>query len=161
MSRRIRTSGCPSTALSPRRRNDAATDATTATGGGSTGDRVRIETARRPTETLEAVSTALRNLFPDLRLESQEDRLTGTTESLERLRERIRDQRIRDTARRQFLAGRRGDRTVVSLNKQAAFVGVVNFAAGSPLGDIVVEIESDDLAAVIDHVAESTVDRKA
>ena len=123
--------------------------------------RVRIETACRPTETLDAVSTALRNLFPDLRIESQEDRLTGTTESLERLRERIRDQRIRDTARRQFLAGRRGDRTVVSLNKQAAFVGVVNFAAGSPLGDIVVEIESDDLAAVIDHVAESTVDRKA
>jgi len=87
--------------------------------------------------------------------------LTGTTESLERLRERIWDQRIRDTARRQFLAGRRGDRTVVRLNKQAAFVGVVNFAAGSPLGDIVVEIESDDLAAVIDHVAESTVARKA
>ena len=107
------------------------------------------------------MGTALRNIFPDLRIESQEDRLTGTTESLERLRQRIRDQRIRDTARRQLLAGRHGDRTTVSLSKQAAFVGVVNFAAGSPLGDILVEIESDDLAAVIDDVAESTVDRKA
>ena len=106
------------------------------------------------------MGTALRNLFPDLQIEFQEDRLTGTTENLERLRQRIRDQRIRDTARRQLLAGRRGDRTNVSLSKQAAFVGVVNFAAESPLGDILVEIESDDLGAVIDDVAESTVDRK-
>ena len=123
--------------------------------------RVRVEAPRHPTETEEAVGTALRNLFPDLQLEFQEDRLTGTTGSLERLRQRIRDQRIRDTARRQLLAGRRGDRTSVSLSKQAAFVGVVNFAAGSPLGDILVEIEADDLSAVIDDVAESTVDRKA
>jgi len=122
--------------------------------------RVRVEAPRRPTETEEAVGTALRNLFPDLQIEFQEDRLTGTTENLERLRQRIRDQRIRDTARRQLLAGRRGDRTNVSLSKQAAFVGVVNFAAESPLGDILVEIESDDLGAVIDDVAESTVDRK-
>jgi len=92
--------------------------------------RVRVEAPRRPTETKEAVGTALRNLFPDLQIEFQEDRLTGTTENLERL------------------------------SKQAAFVGVVNFAAGSPLGDILVEIEADDLGAVIDDVAESTVDRK-
>lgn len=123
--------------------------------------RVRVETPCRPTEDPEKVTAALRNLFPDLRIDSMEGRLVGTTERLERLRERIRDQRIRDSARRQLLSGRDGDRTTVSLSKQAAFVGVVNFAAGSPLGDIVVEIESDDLAAIIDDVAESTVDRKA
>ena len=120
-----------------------------------------METPCRPTEDPEKVTAALRNLFPDLRIDSMEGRLVGTTERLERLRERIRNQRIRDTARRQLLSGRDGDRTTVSLSKQAAFVGVVNFAAGSPLGDIVVEIESDDLTAVIDDVAESTVDRKA
>lgn len=123
--------------------------------------RVRVETPCRPTEDPEKVTRALHNLFPDLRIDSMEGRLVGTTERLERLRERIRDQRIRDTARRQLLSGREGDRTTVSLSKQAASVGVVNFAAGSPLGDIVVEIESDDLAAVIDDVAESTVERKA
>lgn len=123
--------------------------------------RVRVETPCRPTEDPEKVTAALRNLFPDLHIDSIEGRLVGTTERLERLRERIRDQRIRDTARRQLLSGRDGDRTTVSLSKQAAFVGVVNFAAGSPLGDIVVQIESDDLTAVIDDVAESTVDRKA
>src|SRR5439155_7224240 len=88
--------------------------------------------------------TALRSLFPDLRVESREGRIIGTTENLDRLRELIRNQRIRDTARRQLLAGRRGDRTAVSLSKQAAFVGVVNFAALSPLGDITVEIRSEE-----------------
>ncbi len=84
----------------------------------------------------------------------------GTAASLDRLRELIRAQRIRDTARGQFLAGRQGNRTRVVLNKQAAFMGVVSFAAGSALGDIEVEIESDDLLAVIDYVAESTVEPK-
>lgn len=122
--------------------------------------RVRVETACRPTESLEKVVTAVRNLFPEVEFESTDEVVRGTTENLERLRDRIRDQKIRDTARRQFLAGRRGDRTVVSLAKQAAYVGVVNFASGSALGDIVVEIESDDLAGVIDYVAESTARRK-
>ncbi len=103
---------------------------------------------------------ALLNLFPDVVLEMEGDRLRGSTASLERLRELIRNQKIRDTARGQLLAGRNGDRTVVVLSKQAAFMGVVNFAAGSALGDISVEIESDDLTATIDDVAESTVHRE-
>jgi predicted RNA binding protein with dsRBD fold (UPF0201 family) len=119
--------------------------------------RVRVETPCRPTESFEKVTRAVRNLFPDLRIDSTGDRVVGVTENLDRLRDRIRTQRIRDTARRQLLAGRRGDRTTVSLSKQAAFVGVVNFAVSSALGDIQVEIESDDLAAAIDYVAESTV----
>ena len=107
------------------------------------------------------VGAALRRLFPDVRLESRDGRLEGTTENLDMFRQRIRDQRIRDTARRRLLAGRQGGRTTVTLSKQAAAIGIVNFSAGAPLGDIVVEIESDDLEAVIDHVAESTVERKA
>ena len=119
--------------------------------------RVRVETAIHPTENPEKVVRALRNLFPDLRIESTEHRIIGTTENLDRLRELIRNQRIRDTTRRQLIAGRRESRTTVSLSKQAAFVGVVNFAASSPLGDIAIEIESDDLDAAIDYIAESTV----
>jgi len=121
---------------------------------------VRVETPLHPTENPDRVTTALRNLFPEARIESTEGRIVGTTENLDRLRELIRNQRIRDTARRQLLAGRQGNRTRVSLSKQAAFVGVVNFAASSPLGNISVEIESDDLEAAIDYVAESTVASK-
>jgi uncharacterized protein len=121
--------------------------------------RVRVETACRPTESLEKVTRAVRNLFPDLQMESTGDTVVGVTDNLDRFREQIRAQRIRDTARRELLAGRHGGRTTVSLSKQAAFVGVVNFAASSALGDIHVEIESDDLAAAIDYVAESTLSK--
>ncbi len=119
--------------------------------------RVRVEAACHPTESVAKVELALLRLFPDLVFEREDDRVVGTTASLEKLRELIRNQRIRDTARGQFFAGRFRERTRVALSKQAAFMGVVNFAAGSPLGDIEVEIESDDLTAVLDDVAESTV----
>ena len=121
--------------------------------------RVRVETPCRPTEDPAKVEAALLRLFPDLALEREDDRVVGTSSSLEKLRELIRNQRIRDTARGQFLAGRQGDRARVALSKQAAAMGIVNFAAGAPLGDIAVEIESDDLAATIDYVAEGTVER--
>ncbi len=122
--------------------------------------RVRVETPCRATESPAKVKRALVNLFPDLVLEREDDRIVGTTASLENLRQLIRNQRIRDTARGQLLAGRFRDRTRVALSKQAAFMGVVNFTAGSPLGDIEVEIESEDLTADIDAVAESTVHRE-
>lgn len=99
----------------------------------------------------------MRNLFPDLTIERSEGRLVGVTRRLDRLRELIRDERIRDTARGQLLAGRRGTRTTIRLSKQAAFAGAVNFAAGSPLGDFVVEIEDADLLTVVDDIAASTV----
>ncbi len=122
--------------------------------------RVRVEATCHPTESPAKVRQALLHLFPDLALDREGDRLLGTTASLERLRELIRNQKIRDTARGQLLAGRDRDRTRVLLSKQAAYMGIVNFAAGSALGDILVEIESDDLTAAIDHVAESTVHRE-
>lgn len=120
--------------------------------------RVRVETPCNPTEDPDKVAAVLRSLFPDLLIEPIEGRLSGTTDRLDRLRDRIRDQRIRDTARRQLLGGRVGDRTTIRLSKEAASVGVANFAAGSPLGDITVEIESDALQATIDEVAASTVE---
>ncbi len=119
--------------------------------------RVRVEAPCHPTESLAKVKLALLRLFPDLTFEREDDRVVGTTASLATLRDLIRNQRIRDAARGQFLAGRSGDRTRVAFSKQAAFMGVVNFSAGSPLGDIEVEIESDDLTATLDDVAESTV----
>lgn len=122
--------------------------------------RVRIETACHATEDPAKVRLALLNLFPDLVLEREDERFVGTAASLDRLRELIRAQRIRDSARGQLLAGRFRDRTRVALSKQAALMGVVNFSVGSALGDIEVEIESDELSAIIDDVAESTVDRE-
>lgn len=117
---------------------------------------VRVEAPCRPTEDPAKVRAALLRLFPDLRIEREDTMIAGTSGSLEHLRELIRTQRIRDTARGQLLAGRDGGRTVVVLNKQAATVGRVNFGAGSPLGDVRVEIESENLATALDYVAERT-----
>lgn len=120
--------------------------------------RVRVETPCFPTEDPAKVKRALLALFPDLTILQEDDRIVGTTSSLAHLRDLIRTQRIRDTARARFLGGRDGRRTHVSLSKQAAFMGRVNFATPSGLGAIEVEIQDDDLAAVIDDVAESTVE---
>lgn len=119
--------------------------------------RVHVETPCRPTESLSRVRSALLNLFPDLRLQEKDDVVSGETESLDRLRELIRNQKIRDTIRAQLLHARRDQRTRILLNKQAAFAGRVNVAESAPLGVVLVEIESDDLPATIDFVAESTV----
>ncbi len=122
--------------------------------------RVRVETPCRPTENLARVKVALLNLFPDLVFDREDETVSGTAASLDKLRELIRNQKIRDTARGQFLAGRDRDRTRVRLSKQAAYMGLVNFAAGAPLGDVVVDLESDELTVVIDFIAESTVEPK-
>jgi hypothetical protein len=113
----------------------------------------------RPTEDEGKVRRALLNLFPDLRIEVAPDGLQGETADLETLRELIRSQRIRDTARGILQRGRSDARTKFELSKQAALMGRVNFASGSPLGDISVDIETDALDDVIDFVAESTVPR--
>ncbi len=120
--------------------------------------RVRVEAPCRPTESVAKVKLALLQLFPDLRFEREDEVVAGVTERLDRLRELIRNQRIRDTARGQLLADRDADCTRISLSKQAAYMGFVNFAAPSPLGAVLVEIEDPDLTSVIDYLAESTVE---
>ena len=115
-----------------------------------------METPCHPTEDREKVKRALLELFPDLAFEREDEVVAGTAGTLDRLRELIRNQKIRDAARGQLLSGRRGDVTRVRMSKQAAFVGRANFTSGGPLGDVVVEIESDVLDGVIDDLAEST-----
>jgi len=122
--------------------------------------RVRAEVAVKATESVEKVRRALLNLFPDAEVAEEPGRLVARTTSLERLREILREQRIRDTARGQMISGLEGNVLAFTLSKQAAFVGRASFAAGSPLGDIEVTVEDADLDAVIDWVAESTVGKR-
>ena len=119
--------------------------------------RVRVEVPCHPTEDPSRVEAAVRNLFPEIAMERSSGSLVGVTARIDRLRDLIRNQKIRDTARGQLLGGRIGDRTTIWLSKQAAFAGAVNFAVGSPLGDIRVEIQDSDLLTLIDRLAESTV----
>jgi predicted RNA binding protein with dsRBD fold (UPF0201 family) len=60
-----------------------------------------------------------------------------------------------------MIKGRRKDRTVFDLNKQAAFAGRISFTEErAVLGTIRVTIEDEDIDAAINIVAPATVDGK-
>jgi predicted RNA binding protein with dsRBD fold (UPF0201 family) len=118
--------------------------------------RIRLRAPCRGTESLAKVKVAILNLFPDATFSREGDELEGESSSVERLRERIHAQKIRDSARGPLLHGIEGSRIRVTLNKQAAYAGRVSFSADSPLGDIEVLIEAEDPEALIDAIAEST-----
>ncbi|MFB6092820.1 MAG: RNA-binding domain-containing protein [Haloquadratum sp.] len=120
----------------------------------------RIVAPVRDTEVTARVEDAVHNLFPNAEFERRSGEVVGTTHSLERFSERLHEQEILDTARREFF--RRADEEGFSfaLKKQAAFKGVVNFAVGNPdeLGDIQVHVtvHEPDVETYIDHVAPPT-----
>ncbi|MCJ2520437.1 MAG: hypothetical protein LN412_05760 [Candidatus Thermoplasmatota archaeon] len=113
--------------------------------------RVLVKAPCQPTESVSKVKRAILNLFPDARL-TEGEVISGEAEDLERLAELLRTQRIRDSAREVIRGSIRDDRIVLHLNKQAALVGKVSFSTLSPLGDIVVTIEADDIAAVMEQL---------
>lgn|GEM_PF-3429380 len=112
----------------------------------------------RPSEDEDKVRRAVLNLFPDLRLRREGDRLVGEGGSLSRFGDLVRRHRIRDAVRGRLLHGRRGpDLSVFRLNKQAAFVERVSFSEReAPLGDIRIAVRDDDIDRVIDRVAPDT-----
>jgi predicted RNA binding protein with dsRBD fold (UPF0201 family) len=121
---------------------------------------VRVIAPIQDTEVPERVADAVRNLFPEAEIELEESRVVGRTHSLSHFSERLHQQEILDTARKQLFAEQYGDAIHFDLKKLAAFQGVVNFAVGNPdeLGDIQVRIEVDepDLDEFVDLVAPPT-----
>lgn len=110
---------------------------------------VRIETTVWPTEDSAKVKAAVLNIFPDARFAESQGMLSAESESLEKLREMLRNQRIRDSAGRILREARSGSTIRFSLNKEAAFVGRVNFAPPSPMGPIDVFIEGEDIDRLV------------
>ncbi|MGD0819066.1 MAG: RNA-binding domain-containing protein [Methanomassiliicoccales archaeon] len=118
-----------------------------------------IRTPLRPTEEAEKVRTAILNLFPDSEITIGQGEVVAKTVSLDRFKTMIRNQRILDSIRHSLLAGVSSGCTVISLNKQAAFVDRVSLSEGrTALGNIEVTIESEGIERLIDVVAPRTVD---
>ena len=111
-----------------------------------------------PTEDLEKVIKAISNMFDYDEVEIGEDYvlITGERESMERLKESLKNRQIRDTAETVLLRGVQGSEISFALNKQAALVGVPNFVDRelSPLGEINVKIETDDVEGFIRWITE-------
>lgn len=110
----------------------------------------------RPTERLEKVVSAVEKIFPGLIMDIRGDRIEAynSLESLRTMHKLLREQQILDTARSVMLRGQVGNTIQFRLNKQAAFMGMVNFPPEEePLGSIHVKITGEN---VIDWLAPRT-----
>ncbi len=105
-----------------------------------------------PTEDPVKVRTSVTNIFPGSEVVMDNDILKFTTEDPSQFVDLISSQVIRDTAVRVIYHSLRDGSARLHLNKQAAFMGEVNFTDGdSTLGDIDLEIEDAD--ALIDMIS--------
>lgn len=113
-----------------------------------------------PSEDPNKVKLAITKIFPDADIVLENNIYHGiaTLDNFSRL---IRDQKILDATRSIMISNMHNHHTSINLNKQAATVGKISFVDPKPiLGSIEVFIEDEDINAVIDHVAPSTINGK-
>lgn len=124
---------------------------------------VEIETFLHPTEEEEKVVKAIRNLFPDARIEIENNKVFAVARDLKHFKELLKKQRISDTARSELLRGRKGNEIVVFLNKQTATVSRINFCdkevALSPL-KVTFRLIKVPFQRFLDYLAPVTKDGK-
>ena len=118
------------------------------------------------TESEEKVRTAVANLFAGLPIVVNsshngsvlEAKVKGQ-EALIKFRNLLRNDRIRDAARRVLLTSTKNGAVVFCINKQVAFAGHISFSeeiAESPMGPIKVTIKCDDPKKLVDWLAPRT-----
>jgi len=127
---------------------------------------VQVEVDRNPTESEDKVKRAVENMFGNLEFEAKPQRqgslLVGRgrgMDTLTKLHNLLRRERIRDAAKGALYDGLSGKSIIFYLNKQVAYVGHVSFSqplAESPLGPIRVEIQCDNPRELIDWLAPRT-----
>ncbi|MFB6101396.1 MAG: RNA-binding domain-containing protein [Haloplanus sp.] len=121
---------------------------------------VRVIAPVRDTEVTDRVADAVRNLFPDAEIRQEPGRIVGEAHAMETFSERLHEQEILDTARKEFFRRADDEGFAFALKKQAAFEGVINFSVGNPdeLGDIEVQVtvHEPDVESFIDYIAPPT-----
>jgi len=127
---------------------------------------VEIEAEINPTENEDKVKRAVENILGnlewDVKLQKHGSLLIGRgkgMDSLTKLYNLLRRERIRDAARRALYEGLSGNSITFYLNKQVAYVGHVSFSkpvGESPLGPIKVEIRCNNPRELIDWLAPRT-----
>lgn len=127
---------------------------------------VFVETEINLTEDEEKVRQAVNNVLDNASITVKEaypgSVLTAEAkgqDALTKLRNLLRNDRIRDAARRHFYKSTRGNTVSFYLNKQVAYAGHVSFSeetAESPLGPIKFTIQTDDAQKLIEWLAEKT-----
>jgi len=131
----------------------------------------RVEAPLNPTEDPEKVLRAIRNLFPKCsptiaRTDERHAKFEGSVarlEDLDNLKSLLRQEAIRDAARKLLFKSVSGSSIVVHLNKQAAFAGKASFCERydeSPLGPITLTITTENPEQLIDWLAPSSRSRR-
>jgi predicted RNA binding protein with dsRBD fold (UPF0201 family) len=131
----------------------------------------RVETPLNPTEDPEKVLRAIRNLLPNctptiVRTDERHAKFEGSVTSLEdldNLKSLLRQEAIRDAARKLLFKSISGSSIVVHLNKQAAFAGKASFCERydeSPLDPITLTITTENPEQLIDWLAPSSRGRR-
>ena len=125
--------------------------------------RITAEANLNPTEDEAKVRRALLNIFPEGKVQkiTKPDgveliRINGSSMIfLGEFRRLLKQDKIRDTARKVLLARIEGERITLCLNKQAAFAGHASFCAAvgeSPQGPITIQIETPKPEEVVDYL---------
>ena len=127
---------------------------------------VHVETEVNPTEDEAKVKAAVANLFSSLTVAVEPEGNSRVLRAdalgqncLVKFRNLLRNDRIRDAARKALFRSIRGNTISFCLNKQVAFAGHVSFCAEtaeSPLGPIRVTITSDSPRQLVEWIAEKT-----
>jgi predicted RNA binding protein with dsRBD fold (UPF0201 family) len=127
---------------------------------------VQVEADINPTENEAKVKRTVENMFSNIELEIKPQRqgslLIGRgkgMDTLTKLYNLLRRERIRDAARGVLYEGLSEKSIIFYLNKQVAYVGHVSFSkpvGESPLGPIKVEIQCDKPRELIDWLAPRT-----
>ena len=112
-----------------------------------------------PSEDLEKIKSSILNLFPDLKIKIQENRLSGSSNDIELLSKVIKSIKNRQTVSvlsRIMKTNMAENSTWFYLNKQAAFVDVIalcNDADESALGPIKIVLNSNNIEEIIENMA--------
>jgi len=127
---------------------------------------VQVEADINPTENENKVKRAVENMFSNLEWEIKPQRqgslLVGkgrSMDTLTKLYNLLRRERIRDAARGALYEGLSQKSIIFYLNKQVAYVGHVSFSkpvGESPLGPIKVEIQCSNPHELIEWLAPRT-----
>jgi len=120
---------------------------------------VTVYSAVRPTERVEKVVSAIENLFPGLIMDIRTDRIDAYDgpQSLRKLHQLLRSQKILDAARSVLQRGLSGNTIQFQLSKQAAYMGIVSFPVQEePLGSLNIQIQFTEGERAIDWLAPVT-----
>ena len=123
---------------------------------------IEISTPVYHTESKSKVEKALKNLFPSVEFMLSGGYFIGKSKdvkSLDHFKNLLKMQRIRDTANTILKNSVSKNQLVFYLNKQAAFMGKVNFSKECPLDPITVSVKGEAINMLINDLSPRTAEQ--